>query len=148
MVNFPESSPLLTYKYKLRSRYSETDKMGYVYHGKFLEYFEVARVEMIRSYGIDYRMMEDEGIMLPVVEANIDFKLPVLYDEPILVKVHLFDKPSIRLRTYYEVEAIEREQLCVQAQVTLFFMNEKRRRPCKAPSYFLDRFEQAIQEVS
>lgn len=48
--------------------------MGVVYHGHFLNYFEVARTEMIRSYGITYKDMEDDGIMLPVIDAELSFK--------------------------------------------------------------------------
>lgn len=148
MLKFPDHEPLISYEHVLRSRYSETDKMGYVYHGKFLEYFEVARVEMIRSYGIDYREMEDSGIMLPVIEANLEFKSPVVYDEPIAIEVVVFEKPGIRLKTYYNVIAKERNQLCVRAQVTLFFMDEKTRKPTRAPSYFADKFNSAIQAAS
>ncbi|MGB0346619.1 MAG: acyl-CoA thioesterase [Balneolaceae bacterium] len=145
MLNFPDSDHLISYEFELRSRYSETDKMGYVYHGKFLEYFEVARVEMIRSYGIDYRQMEDDGIMLPVIEANLEFKSPVYYDEPIKIIVSIFEKPGIRLRTFYQVIAKDRDVLCARAQVTLFFMDENTRKPTRAPSYFSEKFDAAVQ---
>ncbi len=145
MLNIPHSTPLIYYQHELRSRYSETDKMGYVYHAKFLEYFEVARVEMIRSYGIDYSAMEDAGIMLPVTEANVEFKSPVLYDEPIKIEVLVYERPNIRMRTFYNVIAKERDVLCAKAQVTLFFMDEHTRKPTRAPSFFLDKFDQAIE---
>ncbi len=148
MVNFPDSKPLLTYNYELRSRYSETDKMGYVYHGKFLEYFEVARVEMIRSYGIDYRELEDAGVMLPVVEANLEFISPVYYDEPIVIEVLVFDRPSIRMKTFYNVMAKNRDMKCARGQVTLFFMDENSRKPTRAPAYFLNKFDKAILKSS
>ncbi len=148
MLKFPDNEPIISYEYELRSRYSETDKMGYVYHGKFLEYFEVARVEMIRSYGIDYRRMEESGIMLPVIEANLEFKSPVYYDEPIKIVVSIFDKPGIRLRTFYEVIATERDLLCARAQVTLFFMDEKTRKPTRAPIYFAEKFNMAVNELN
>jgi len=148
MIQFPDSDPLLTYEYELRSRYSETDKMGYVYHGKFLEYFEVARVEMIRGYGIDYKSMEDSGIMLPVVEAHLEFKSPVFYDEPVIIQVLVYDEPGIRLKTYYKVIAKDRNLICVRGVVTLFFMNEETRRPCRAPDYFTRPFLEEIKANS
>ena len=77
MVQFPDASPIHSFEYRLRSRYSETDKMGYVYYGRYLEYFEEARTEMIRSLGMSYDAMEDEGIMLPVVHSEIDYKQPL-----------------------------------------------------------------------
>lgn len=141
MINFPKTEPLLSFKHELRSRYSETDKMGFVYHSKFLEYFEVARVEMIRSYGIDYKAMEDGGIMLPVKDVQLEFRSPVFYDEPIEIEVLVFEEPSIRLKTYYKVSSKNRELYCVFGLVTLFFMRESDKRPCRAPDYFVEHFK-------
>ena len=145
-MKFPDSNPITQYDYTLRSRYGETDKMGYVYHGKYLEYFEVARTEMIRSYGISYRKMEDDGIMLPVINTQIDFKAPVYYDEEMVIRVLIYEAPGIRMRTYYQVFAKERDTLCVEGMVTLCFMSEKDRRPCRAPKYFLERFNAAVYQ--
>ena len=140
MVELPDKLPLVEYDFFLRSRYGETDKMGHVYHSRFLEYFEVARTEMIRSYGFLYSNMEEEGIMLPVIDANIEFKSPVYYDEEMIIKVLIFDSPSVRLHTYYQVNAKERNKLCVTGKVTLCFIDEQTRKPCKAPAYFLEYF--------
>lgn len=113
MISFPDSDPLIEFSYPLRSRYGETDKMGVVYHGHFLNYFEVARTEMIRSYGITYKDMEDDGIMLPVIDAELSFKNPVQYDEPVHIKVLIYDKPGIRLITYYKVISQSTQKECV-----------------------------------
>ena len=80
---------------QLRVRYAETDKMGVVYHGNYAQYFEVARVEMLRSLGVSYSSMEDSGIMLPVVNLNIDFRKPALYDELLTIKTTLKDLPGV-----------------------------------------------------
>ena len=138
MVQFPDASSIHSFEYRLRSRYSETDKMGYVYYGRYLEYFEEARTEMIRSLGISYDAMEDEGIMLPVVHSEIDYKQPLFYDEEILIKVHLYSKPSVKLVTYYDVFAQQRDKRCALGEVTLVFMNATTRKPCRAPKYLLD----------
>ncbi len=140
-MDFPQEQPLVEFDHTLRSRYGETDKMGYVYYGRYLEYFEVARTEMIRSYGLSYSKMEDDGIMLPVINAELEYKSPVFYDEEIIIKVMVFDSPGVRLQTWYKVIAKERDQLCVLGKVALCFMDEETRRPCRAPSYFLDQFK-------
>ncbi|MEQ9310062.1 MAG: thioesterase family protein [Balneolaceae bacterium] len=145
-MNIPEKTPLIQFDYVLRSRYGETDKMGYVYYGRYLEYFEVARTEMIRSYGLSYQKMEDDGVMLPVIHAELEYKSPVFYDEEIIIKVLVFDTPGVRLKTYYKVIAKERDQLCAIGEVTLCFMNDKTRRPTRAPKYFLDQFENEISK--
>ena len=58
---------------EIRVRYGETDRMGYVYYGNYATYFEVARVELLRSLGINYKTMEDDGIGLPVLEFKIKY---------------------------------------------------------------------------
>ena len=133
--------PLISFEYTLRSRYGETDKMGYVYHGKYMEYFEVARTEMIRGYGLSYSTMEEEGIMLPVIHAEIDFKSPVYYDEEMVIRVMVFEKPAVKLETWYQVNVPGRDKVCVEGKVVLCFMNDETRRPCRAPGYFLENFE-------
>lgn len=144
MLKLPDKPVLIEYDYFLRCRYGETDKMGYVYHGTYLDYFEVARTEMIRSYGITYSVMEEEGIMLPVINAQLNFKAPVYYDEEMLIKVLIFDKPGVKLRTFYQIFAKERNILCVEGEVSLCFMNEETRRPCRAPNYFVSQFNEAM----
>lgn len=113
--------------------------MGYVYYGRYLEYFEEARTEMIRSLGMPYSEMEAEGIMLPVVHTQVDYKAPVFYDELMEVKVHLFDLPGVKLETYYEIYTDRIEKAHAIGLVTLCFMNKENRKPCRAPQYFVDR---------
>ncbi len=134
----PSSAPIYSYSHQLRSRYGETDQMGYVYYGRYLEYFEVARTEMIRSLGMPYTALEEEGIMLPVVHTEVDYKSPIYYDELMNVKVHLFTVPTVKLETYYEVFTDRSEKAHALGRVTLCFMKEENRKPCRAPEHFLE----------
>lgn len=145
-VVHPDKEPILVHRHPLRSRYSETDKMGYVYYGRYLEYFEVARTEMIRSAGLPYGELEDQGIMLPVVHAEIDYKVPVYYDELMHVNVYLYDIPAVKLDTFYTVTTRRSPDPHVIGQVTLCFMNEKSRRPCRAPDHFLDGLKKVVAD--
>jgi len=140
-MKFPDKQPLSTYTHILRSRYGETDQMGYVYYGRYLEYFEVARTEMIRALGLPYKKMEEEGIMLPVIHAEIDYQSPVFYDEELQIKVSVFDKPFVRLDTWYNIFTNRIETPHASGRVTLCFMNEFNRKPCRAPEYFLNRID-------
>src|SRR6056297_145187 len=102
-MKFPDKKPLSSYTHILRSRYGETDQMGYVYYGRYLEYFEESRTEMIRSLGFPYTKLEENGVMLPVIHTEVDYKAPVFYDELMRIKVLLFDIPTVKLETYYHV---------------------------------------------
>lgn len=141
MIDIPEKDPVLIYTHPLRSRYGETDQMGYVYYGRYLEYFEVARTEMIRSLGFSYKKLEDEGIMLPVIYSQIEYKSPIFYDEEMKIEVSVFDKPLVRLETFYRIYTDRKEEPHVLGQVNLCFTDSKTRRPCKAPDYFLIHLE-------
>jgi len=141
MIRFPDETPIYTYSHHLRSRYGETDQMGYVYYGRYLEYFEVARTELIRNLGLPYSKMEEEGIMLPVVDAAAEYKSPVYYDEEIEVKVLIYDIPMVRLFTYYQVYTERQDEPHVLGRVTLAFSDSVTRRPCRAPKGFLDKLK-------
>ncbi len=141
MIRFPEHNPVFTYSHMLRSRYGETDKMGYVYYGRYLDYFEASRTEMIRELGLPYKKMEEEGIMLPVVDAALEYKSPIYYDETVEVKVFIFELPLVRLYTYYKVFTERSEQPHVLGKVTLAFSDAETRRPCRAPENFLNRLK-------
>jgi len=70
-----------------RVRYAETDQMGVVYHANYLVWFEIGRVEFMRSLGFDYRQMEvEDGCILPVVEVTCRYKAPARYDDKILIE--------------------------------------------------------------
>jgi acyl-CoA thioester hydrolase len=72
---------------ELRVRYAETDQMGVVYYANYLVWFEIGRVEFLRSLGFDYKQMEiEDGCILPVVEANCRYKAPARYDDLLLIE--------------------------------------------------------------
>jgi acyl-CoA thioester hydrolase len=138
MIKIPENKPVIHHTHYLRSRYGETDQMGYVYYGRYLEYFEVARTEMIREKGISYKKLEENGIMLPVTYSQIEYKLPVFYDEEMRIEVAVYKEPLVRLETFYSIYTERSDKPHVLGQVDLCFVNSENRRPCKAPPYFLD----------
>lgn len=142
MFRFPNDDPIIRYNHKLRSRYGETDQMGYVYYGRYLEYFEVARTEMIRHLGIPYSRLEKDGFMLPVVYSQIAYKSPVFYDEEMTIEISVFQSPAVRLDTFYRIFTSRMENPHVLGQVTLCFTDTETRKPCRAPNYFIDLMDQ------
>lgn len=82
--------------------------------------------------------------MLPVVESHVKYKAPLLYDDEIQVQIQLFDKPAVKLETYYKMFTARTDQLHAVGKVVLCFMNEETRKPCPAPQQFLDQLEKKI----
>lgn len=127
---------MFSFETKLRVRYAETDQMGYVYYGNYAAYYEVARVEMLRSLGTSYRAMEENGIMMPVTELSVKYHKPIRYDEEITIHIRISELPAVRIRFEYELYD-ESGSLANAGETTLVFVDMKRNRPCKAPEDFI-----------
>lgn len=70
--------------YRFRVRYSETDQMGTFYNARALEWFECGRTELLRSIGTPYAQMEEQGVLLPLVEAHVEFLGRARYDDELV----------------------------------------------------------------
>ncbi|WP_274311768.1 1,4-dihydroxy-2-naphthoyl-CoA hydrolase MenI [Staphylococcus hyicus] len=88
---------------EIESRYQETDQMGVIYHGNYATWFEVARTDYIRKLGLDYSEMEQEGVVSPVTELNINYKKSVTYPEKVTVKTWVSKFSKLRSRYQYEI---------------------------------------------
>ena len=133
------NEPEIKYVNKVRVRYNDTDRMGIVYHGNYPMYFEVSRLEMLRSRGLQYKKMEEMGVMLPVSEIKIKYIRSAYYDDVLYVEVTLKALPTVRVLFDYSVTNQKGEQICT-GSVTLACVDAVTRRPCRAPKYFLDCF--------
>ena len=125
---------------KIRVRYSETDQMGVVYHGNYVQYFEVGRVEWLRNKGISYKWMEENGIMLPVVSLTMNYKKPARYDELLTLKTFLKNKTTVKIEFDYELYN-ENEELLTTANSILVFVNKKTGKPMVPPQDILHILE-------
>ncbi len=132
---------MFVHETKLRVRYGETDQMGFMYYGNYAEFYEVGRVEMLRSMGMTYRWMEEEGIIMPVLELKCKYLKPALYDEEITLKVILSTMPAVRIKFDYELFN-ERLELINIGETTLVFVNAKTKKPCLPPAEFLEKVKQ------
>jgi acyl-CoA thioester hydrolase len=127
-----------TDKIQFRVRYGETDQMGFVYYGNYAQYFEMGRTEWLRKLGITYKKMEEDGIMLPVMNLNINYLKPAKYDDLLTLKTILIKIPSAKIEFSYEVFNEENE-LLTTANTTLVFVNMKTNKPTRAPEYVLKK---------
>jgi len=127
----------LVFETKVRVRYGETDQMGYCYYGNYAQYFEVGRVEALRSLGLSYRKLEENGIMLPVSKFSVDYKIPALYDDELLVKTTIVSLIGPRLSFDYEL-VNDKGQSIAFGNTILVFVSKENMRPIKAPDLFMD----------
>ena len=135
---------MYSFETKVRVRYGETDKMGFVYYGVYAQYFEVGRVELLRSLGVGYKSLEEEGYFLPVVNFEIQYKKPALYDDELTIKTTIKGIPSTRIAFYYETFNMSNELLNT-AKVVLVFIDKRTKKPCLPPDIITDKLKEKFQ---
>lgn len=128
----------------LRVRYGETDQMGYCYYGNYAQYFEVGRVEAMRSLGMSYRKLEESGIMLPVSHFSVKYIKPALYDDLLLITTRITGLKGTKLEFEYEIKNEGGDLLSI-ASTTLIFVDKVSMRPTRPPKKFVGLLEQFIQ---
>ena len=134
--------------YRHRVRYRECDPMGVVYHSHYLDYFEAARTEALRSFGVTYRELEENGVMMPVIDLNVRYRRPAHYDDMLEITSRYEEVPQTRIAIPYEVRRADEPTLLVEGQVTLCFMDAERRRPCSAPEWVQDAIAEAMSAAA
>lgn len=124
---------------QLRVRYGETDQMGYLYYGRYAEYFEVGRVETIRSLGLTYKELEDKhGIWLPVVSLDMRFVRPAYYDDLLTVHTEIRKMPDEYITFHCEVFN-EKRKLINAGTVRLCFFAAASKKVVPAPEHLLEK---------
>ncbi|MEN1783897.1 MAG: thioesterase family protein [Bacteroidota bacterium] len=122
----------------MRTRYSETDQMGIVYHGKYADYLEIGRVEWLRKLGFSYKKMEASGVLLPVTELHINYKKSATYDDELTITTTLRQKPMVRIVFDYTIHN-QNQELLIEAHTVLAFMDRDTGRPTRCPDYLLEK---------
>lgn len=126
---------------QIRIRYSETDQMGYCYYGNYAQFFEIGRVETLRSLGVSYKELEEKGIMLPVLTYEVKFIKPTFYDDLITVKTIIKNIPKARIDFDYEIYS-ENNILLTSAHTTLVFIQSESMKPCPAPFEIIEKLKE------
>jgi acyl-CoA thioester hydrolase len=108
--------------------------MGVVYHGNYIPYFEIGRVEWLRNKGVSYKSMEENGIALPIVSMNINYKKSARYDELLTVITTFKSQTSVKIEFDCEIRN-ENNELLTTAHFILVFVSLKTGRPMTPPAY-------------
>ena len=122
---------------QVRVRYSETDQMSVVYHGNYVPYFEMGRVEWLRNKGISYKSLEENGIALPIVSMTLNYKKPARYDDLLTVITKFKGHSSVKVEFDCEIRN-ENDELLTTAHFLLVFVDVNIGKTIKPPKYLLD----------
>jgi acyl-CoA thioester hydrolase len=141
----PFSVTMLTHTTTIRVRYADTDQMKSVYYGKFFEYFEQARTDLLRSLGLPYAELERMGYFLPVVEAFAKYHRSARYDDLVRVETSVAEMPVARIRLRYTVRREGEEDLLAEGYTVHAFVHASSGKPTRAPMVFLQTLEEAVK---
>ena len=137
---------MIQHQHQKRVRYGETDKMGYLYYGHYAQYYEIGRVEMLRSLGLTYQQMEDElGVMMPVMTLQQRFVRPAYYDELLTITTTLRKLPEKFITFHVEISN-ERGELVNGGSVKLCFVDTKTNESVSAPAILLNKLKPHFEE--
>src|SRR4029079_11301986 len=104
----------------IRVRYPEVDAMGYLHHSRYLQYFEMGRVEVLRSLGHRYADLERQGVFFVVVKVECRYKAPARYDEELTLTTRVARQTHVRIDHAYELR--RGETLLAEAQTTIAYV--------------------------
>ena len=121
-------------------RYGETDQMGIVHHSNYLRYFEVARLEWLTALGVSYTSMEQHGILMTVIDANISYKTSAFLEDSLIVHIQLEEIPRVKIKFSYEIKNQKDKVVCL-GHTSLAFLNAETRKPIRCPENFSALFE-------
>jgi acyl-CoA thioester hydrolase len=103
-----------------------------VYHGSYVPMLEAARVDTLREIGWVYSEMETKGVLLPVIDLRVQYKMPARYDQILRIETHVVRPPTAKLEFCFHV--FHEQNLLVEANVVLAFVNANSGLPQRAPS--------------
>jgi acyl-CoA thioester hydrolase len=136
----------LLYCYDRRHRipYRDCNTHGLLRPRHLLDYFKTARVDALRSLGIRYRDLEDRGVLMPVIDAEISCRGPARYDDLLTIRVCFPDDSSVRIPTTYTVFGEESDAPLATGRVIVCSISAETRRPVRPPEAVRRALRQAV----
>ncbi len=130
---------------EIRVRYQETDAMGIAYHGNYLTWFEIARINLLDTLGIPYRELEKQGYLLPVLEAQARYFLPSHFDERLQITCMIAEMPRVKIRIEY---IVTREEKRLTNGYTLHAFMDRNGCAIKPPDCFISALKPHFMQSS
>jgi len=128
------------HKTTIRVRYADTDQMKFAYHPKYLEYFEVGRTEMMRDLGLPYKVIENNGYLMPLIASHLEYEKSAFYDELLEIETRVENLPVVKVHLDYIIRKVETKEIVVEGYTDLVFIKSKNNKITRAPKFFIDKF--------
>lgn len=130
----------------ITARYGETDMMGIVHHSVYALYYEQARVDFIKNFGITYLQLEKDGLMMPLVNLGCNYKKPVYFADEIVVETLVEEIKPAKIKFRYNLYNNENE-LVNTGYTEHGFVDSKTFKPINAKKLFADIYRKLSESV-
>ena len=129
---------MLKHTTSIRVRYADTDKMQFIYNGKYLEYFEVGRTELLRSTSVPYSEIEKQGYQLPLLEAGLKYHSAGKYDDILIIEATVKELHSPKVHIEYKIYREATNELITEGFTTHIFIRTDTKRAVRPPKIYVD----------
>ena len=125
---------MIRYDHSIKVYYKDIDQMGIVYYSRYFEFFEEARTEMLSSIGLDYSNIEENGAMLPVIEAHCEYKKGATFSQDLIVKTYIRELPKVKIKFEYKICPAGSDEILLTGY-TVHACTNLKGKPVKMPKY-------------
>jgi len=125
---------MIRYDHPIKVYYKDIDQMGIVYYSRYFEFFEEARTEMLSSIGLDYSNIEENGTMLPVIEAHCEYKKGATFSQDLIVKTYIRELPKVKIKFEYKICPAGSDEILLTGY-TVHACTNLKGKPIKMPKY-------------
>lgn len=132
---------MLEFSNQIRVRYAETDRMDVVYHSNYFVWFETTRIHLLDALGLPYKDLEAQGLFIPVLEAQAQYKKPARFDDRLTINLQLSEAPRARFKFNYHVRR-DTETLATGYTVHAFMNSQGK--ALKPPEKFLESVKRGL----
>ena len=136
----------ITFERKIN--YYETDRMGVVHHSNYIRFLEEARCYWLESIDMPFSLLEENGITIPVLGVNCQYKYHVTFEDTILINVFVKEYSGVRMTVGYEIKEKETGKIVLTGETKHCFTNIELR-PINLKKYnpeFSNKFESLLEK--
>ena len=137
----------MMYIYERKINYYETDKMGIVHHSNYIRFFEEARCSLLESCSLPYHLMEEKGIMSPVLGVSCKYNQHVTFGDTIEVRAYIKEFTGVKFTVAYEIYNKETDVLCVIGESNHCF-TDCNLKPLNIKKHHNDVYEKFIDMIA
>jgi acyl-CoA thioester hydrolase len=114
------------FEYPVKAHPHHTDFAGIVWHGSYITWMEEARVECLRSIGIEFADLVALGCDMPVVDLSVRYHRPLRMGMSAVLKTRMADTEGVRINWDYQLQSTDGRELYVTAKVTLVVVDREK----------------------